>query len=96
MAYIGHPCACGHTDLQHSANGAGKSLGRCSTACARPCGPLAAPEVRPTFDAKGRPVERIIPPGEGLRSMGGVVVVRTCPCDACTALYEQVTAPQPA
>lgn len=91
MAYIGHRCTCGHTDLQHTQDGAGNTLGRCTgsfNACA--CGPIPAPEVVPSFDRKGKRVERIIEPGSGLPSESGAPVVKTCPCDACVALHEQL------
>jgi hypothetical protein len=94
--YIGHRCDCGHTDLQHQQDGTFTSLGGCTSMCNRPCGPLAAPEVIPTFDGKGRVVERVIAPGGGLPSMGGGVTVKVCPCEACVAVYERVTAPQAA
>lgn len=93
MAYIGHRCQCGHSDLQHTQTGEGDTLGSCTgsfSGCAPRCGPIPAPEVIPTFDTKGRQVERVIPPGDGLRSEGGGIVVKTCPCDACVALHEQL------
>ncbi|MDX3759299.1 hypothetical protein [Streptomyces sp. AK02-04a] len=91
MAYIGHRCNCGHSDLQHSQTGEGKTLGSCS-ASFNPCncGPIPEPEVIPTFNTKGKQVERVIAPGGGLPSASGNPVVKTCPCDACTALYEQL------
>jgi hypothetical protein len=46
--------------------------------------------VIPTFDFRGRPVERVIAPGDGLRSISGVKIAATCPCASCTALYEQL------
>lgn len=90
MAYIGHRCDCGHSDLNHTQDGTTDSLGSCVTTCQRPCGPTAEPEVIPTFDLKARPVERVITPGEGLRSEGGGFILRTCTCDACKALHEQL------
>lgn len=90
MAYIGHRCNCGHSDLNHAQDGTAETLGACTTTCQRPCGPVAEPEVIPTFDIKAKPVERIIPPGDGLRSEGGGIVVKTCACDACIALHEQL------
>lgn len=93
MAYIGHRCNCGHTDLQHVHDGTETSLGGCTAgagaSCGRPCGPVQEPEIIPTFDLKGRPVDRVIEPGGGLASETGVLIVRTCTCDACTALYER-------
>lgn len=90
MAYIGHRCDCGHSDLNHRQDGTGTSLGGCVTTCQQPCGPIPEPEVIPTFDLKAKPVERIIVPGEGLPSEGGGFVVRTCACNACVALHEQL------
>lgn len=94
MAYIGHRCGCGHTDLSHIHDGTSDSLGACAAefgaTCRRTCGPLTEPEVIPTFDSKGRPVERIITPGGGLPSESGAPIVKTCPCDACQALHEQL------
>jgi hypothetical protein len=90
MAYIGHRCDCGHSDLNHRQDGGGESLGGCVATCQRPCGPMPEPEVIPTFDLKAKPVERVIVPGEGLP--GGGFVVRTCTCDACVALHEQLVA----
>ena len=99
MAYIGHRCDCGHTDLQHTQNGEGDSLGNCTAdygvTCGRACGPIPEPEVIPTFDFRGRSVERVIAPGDGLRSESGAKIAATCPCAACQALYEQLE-PQPA
>jgi hypothetical protein len=93
MAYIGHRCDCGHSDLQHTGDGTGK-LGACQASygysCGRGCGPTPEPEVISTFDSKGRPIERIIPPGDGLKSESGAPIVRTCPCDACTALHSEL------
>jgi hypothetical protein len=91
MARIGHRCECGHSDLNHTKDGTSQSLGSCTATCQKPCGPLAAPEVIPTFDLKAKPVERVIVPGEG-----GGLCIRTCACDACTALYEQTVQPQAA
>lgn len=90
MAYVGHRCQCGHSDLNHAQDGGGESLGGCVATCQRPCGPIAEPEVIPTFDIKAKPVERVIASGEGLPSEGGGFVVRTCACDACVALHEQL------
>jgi hypothetical protein len=47
--------------------------------------------VAPTFDARGRRIERIVPPGEGLATETGNSGVRTCGCDACTTLYAILT-----
>ncbi|MCI3271428.1 hypothetical protein [Streptomyces cylindrosporus] len=101
MAYIGHRCKCGHSDLHHTQDGTGKTLGRCTAdygkGCSRGCSrSIPEPEVIPSFDGKGRVVERVIEPGDGLASMSDSPTVRTCPCEACVALYAQVTATQPA
>lgn len=91
MAYIGHRCDCGHSDLQHTGDGTSDTLGACSASfnpCG--CGTTPEPEVIPTFDTKGRTVERVIAPGGGLPSESGNPVVKTCPCDACVALHEQL------
>ena len=90
MAYIGHRCNCGHSDLNHRQDGSSKTLGGCTATCQKPCSPTAEPEVIPTFDIKARPVERVIVPGEGLPTESGGFVVRTCTCDACVALHEQL------
>jgi hypothetical protein len=95
MAYIGHRCPCGHTDLQHTQNGEDGNLGHCTadfgSTCRRTCGPIPEPpEVIPTFDIKGNQVERVIEPGGGLPSENGNPVVKTCPCAACVALHEQL------
>ncbi|WP_406444464.1 hypothetical protein OHB14_36505 [Streptomyces sp. NBC_01613] len=94
MAYIGHRCDCGHSDLSHAGDDTGNTLGRCTAefgaSCSRDCGPVNQPEVIPTFNGKGRPVERVIEPGGGLPSESGNPVVKTCPCDACVAMHEQL------
>lgn len=94
MAYIGHRCPCGHSDLQHAGDGTGQTLGQCTaeygTTCSRTCGPVQTPEVIPTFDCKGRAIERVLAPGDGLRSESGTPLVKTCLCDACTALHGEL------
>lgn len=94
MAYIGHRCDCGHSDLSHAGDGTGENLGRCTAefgaSCKHTCGPVPQPEVIPTFDGKGNQVERVIEPGGGLPSESGNAVVKTCPCDACVAMHEQL------
>lgn len=90
MAYIGHRCGCGHTDLSHTGDGTtGACHARFGSSCGGKCAP-AQPEVITSFDAKGKPIEQITPPGEGLKSQSGAPIVRTCTCDECTALYEQL------
>ena len=97
MAYIGHRCDCGHSDLNHAGYGTGTTgLGACQgsfgNSCGRGCGPVPEPEVIPTYDGKGNQVERVIEPGDGLPSANGNPVVKTCPCDACVAVHEQLAA----
>lgn len=93
MAYIGHRCSCGHTDLSHTGEG---DKAQCTAvsggSCGRGCTPAAAPELVPTFDINGRSVERVITPGDGLPNEAGGFTVRTCACDACTDLHQQLTA----
>lgn len=94
MAFIGHRCACGHNDIQHT-DGTTSSIGTCTADCGRDCKSscsleLPEPEVMPSFDIKGNSVERILPPGDGFRAMGDHQVVTTCRCDACQALYAQL------
>lgn len=95
MAYIGHLCGCGHMDIHHGILQSGER-GSCSAkagvGCGNGCSKNEQAIQRPTFDTKGRPVERIIPPGDGLRSVGDAVIVRTCDCEACQALYAEITA----
>jgi hypothetical protein len=92
MAFIGHRCGCGHNDLNHAEDDKGKQIctAKAGASCGKGCKSQGEPELMPTFDAKGGTVERILPPGDGLRAMGDSVVVRTCGCDACQALYEQL------
>ena len=91
MAYIGHRCGCGHTDLNHSRD-AKKAL--CTAnggrSCGRGCRTNPKSQVLPTWDHKGRPVERVVPPGEGLATPTGNDGVRTCNCDSCKALYAEL------
>lgn len=76
MAVITHPCTkCKHADLW-------QDRGRCNCGCN--CTP-GKPEVRPTYDQAGRPVEGITTPGES------VGPIKTHRCKACTALYEELT-----
>ena len=85
MSLITHPCTtCGHPDFWRSGFGS-RSPGKCSCGCN--CTP-GAPEVRPTFDRASNQVEQIIPPGEKDR---GRFMVPLCGCQACKALYEQLT-----
>lgn len=86
MAYIGHPCACRHSDIQHkiSEKTGKRSCG--SSPCDRRCRRSDTPQQLPTFDTKGHLVERIVPPGERLSGW-----VPTCGCDACCALYAELT-----
>jgi hypothetical protein len=44
MAYIGHRCPCGHTDLQHTQTGEDGNLGHCTADFGSTgCGPAAQP-----------------------------------------------------
>ncbi|MGK5533335.1 hypothetical protein [Streptomyces sp. URMC 129] len=94
MAFIDHRCPCGHIALRHGGAPIRCLAGRgCD---ANDCGPTedTAPEVVPTWDAAGRPVAAIVPPGEVVSGLG-----RTCDCGACRELYEAETgqpAPEPA
>ncbi|ELP62819.1 hypothetical protein PV735_11230 [Streptomyces turgidiscabies] len=92
MAFIGHRCTCGHNDLNHieSENGKRNCTAKSGGSCGKPCTSQGDSEVLPTFDLKGNHVERIIAPGDGPQTEGGTVLVRTCTCDACQALYEQL------
>lgn len=83
MSLITHPCtACGHPDFWRSVL-RGAAPGPCSCGCR--CKP-GDPEARPSFDLAGRPVERVLKPGEAF-GQG----LRTCSCPACKALHEQLT-----
>jgi hypothetical protein len=88
MAYIGHRCACGHSNTQHTS---GKCTANNSKPCGRPCQMPDEAQVFPTFDVRGRRVERVIEPGGGWPSLGGNTFGKTCTCDACTALYAEMT-----
>lgn len=93
MARIGHRCGCGHSDIEHADKGDGKR--RCQTSgCGARCTELAeaTAEVFPTFDGKGQPVERIIPPGQKIAAEGtdGAMGATAHDCEGCTALYEQL------
>lgn len=91
MAYIGHRCACRHSDLSHAVDKAGKR--RCNTnPCTRRCRRNETSELLPTFDRKAQPIERIVPPGSGLDTEGEYAFsARTCDCDDCRALYTELT-----
>lgn len=93
MAYIGHRCTCGHSDLQHrGAQTRGGCTARAGHPCQRPCGPVAEPQVIPTFDLHGRPVERVLAPGAAFPTLGSSGHLHTCKCEDCAALYAQLTA----
>lgn len=91
--YIGHRCACGHTDLHHLGD---QTRGGCTAsagkACGQPCGPAGESLLLPSFDLRGRQVERVLPPGSGWPTMNGAVSPKTCPCPDCEALHAEVTA----
>jgi hypothetical protein len=84
MSLITHRCAtCGHPDFWRLAL---TSNERCpADRCGCRCTP-GEPELAPTFDLAGRPVERITEPSK--RTGFGVT---TCSCDACKALYAELT-----
>lgn len=87
MAFIDHRCPCGHRLTQH--RGPGNCTADAGKGCARPCSKtLPAPEVMPSWDLKGRPVKRIVPPGEDFGNH-----FTTHDCETCRALYEQVAEP---
>ncbi|MFJ3170605.1 hypothetical protein ACIPJK_07445 [Streptomyces roseus] len=93
MAYIGHRCACGHSDLQHrGAQTGGGCTARAGHPCQQPCGPVGEPQVIPTFNLHGQPIERVIAPGGGFPTLGGGHHLRTCDCESCQALYAEVVA----
>lgn len=89
MAHIGHRCSCGHGDLNHLVSATGKRACK-SNPCLRRCKRADQPELLPTFDTKGRTVERIVRPGDKLGA-DGELNVTTCGCDACRALYTELT-----
>jgi hypothetical protein len=89
MAYIGHPCACRHGDLNHSVDKAGKR--RCNNnPCTRRCRKAETPDLLPTFDSKGESIERIVEPGQKLAGESTNSGPQTCDCDACQALYAEL------
>lgn len=104
--FIGHRCGCGHMDIHHTVpkdpNGRRSCTAKAGTSCGRGCRKNPRSEVAPTFDCGGRRIERIVPPGERLASEGSSGTVATCDCDACQALYAELTGteaqpePQPA
>ncbi|MFJ8110460.1 hypothetical protein [Streptomyces sp. NPDC096132] len=92
MAFIGHRCACGHNDLNHTKSDTGKQIctAKAGASCGKSCKSQSESEVMPTFDRRGLRIKRVIAPGDGLETESGSPVVRTCACDACQALYEQL------
>lgn len=98
MAFIGHRCTCGHNDLNHTRNDKGKAVctARSGGSCGKGCIASGEPELLPTFDRKGRHIEQITPPGDGLKTESGSTGVKTCICDACQALYAQLAIPSAA
>jgi len=90
MAYIGHRCACRHGDLSHPVSASGKRSCGCQP-CTRRCRREETPELLPSFDTKGNAVERIVQPGGALATQDGAGGPRTCDCDACRALYTELT-----
>jgi hypothetical protein len=82
-------------DIQHTVpkdpNGRRSCTAKAGLSCGRGCRKNPRPELAPTFDCGGRRIERIVPPGEGLATENGNSGVRTCDCDACKALYAELT-----
>lgn len=91
MAYIGHRCACRHSDLDHSISPTTNRRRRNGSPCKRRCSRRDQPELLPTLDPKARPIEAIVPPGQGLATEGGRTGPKTCDCDACRQLYTELT-----
>ena len=87
---IGHRCACQHGDLSHRTNGSGKRECACQP-CTKRCRRSDVAELLPTFDVRGRTVERVVRPGDPLSTEGDSGGPRTCDCDACQALYAELT-----
>lgn len=78
-----HRCTrCGHPEMFHHAGG---SCTNC--VCPRPVTEGVEPELLPTFDDSGQPVETVTEPGAAWGGGG-----RTCDCDRCVAFYRQQTA----
>ena len=86
MSLITHRCTdCGHPDYWRLTR-MGENKANCpADGCTCRCVP-GAPQVVPTFDLAGRPVERVIKPGQPLYTG-----VPTHNCDACKALYDELT-----
>jgi hypothetical protein len=83
MSMATHRCkTCSH--LQHYHDGGSCSLGTCR--CDASKFDPAPAELIPTFDASGQPVERVIPPGDGIYSEAGKVLIRACGCQECVEL----------
>lgn len=89
MSYIGHRCTrCQHPDIWRLASGRGAGASpRCDLpSCGCRCTPDPVPAVRPTFGLDGKPVERIVEPGQKITAG-----IPTCGCEACQALYAELT-----
>lgn len=93
MAYIGHQCGCGHSAVQHRTDEADRShcTAIAGTSCGRGCRMSKRSAKLPTFDARGRSIERIVPPGDRLATRSGAGRLQTCDCDGCQALYAELT-----
>lgn len=90
MAYIGHRCGCGHSDLHHNRDAAKSACqARGGRSCGRGCRKSPTSLEIPTFNLKGHSVERIVAPGERMGGPGGIP---TCTCANCQALYAELTA----
>jgi hypothetical protein len=91
---IGHRCKCRHGDLSHGSDKKGPMSCGCA-GCTTLCSRNETPELLPTFDGKGNTIERIVPPGDQLSTEGTAGGPRTCDCDACQALYAELTEATP-
>jgi hypothetical protein len=93
MSLITHRCTkCGHPDFWQLGSKLdpnrcpGKQWGLGCRVCGRECTP-GAPELVDTFDNTGKRVEQIVKPGDPAMRFD----IKTCGCDACVALYDELT-----
>lgn len=88
MSLIIHRCStCGHADIFHNSNQC--CAGHCSSGVHVPR--YGEPELIPTRSQEtGELVEEIAEPGSKSTSFG-VLPLELCGCDACTALYRELT-----
>ncbi|KDN86720.1 hypothetical protein [Kitasatospora cheerisanensis] len=93
MSYIGHRCACGHLDVHHRADSAGRE--HCEAVggvrCGKGCREISASILVPTFDLKGRQVPTVTGPGQQI-GKGAGYSRPACACDNCRALHAELTA----